>query len=337
MARTDRIYRIESLIRSRRHIGFKALLDELEVSPATLKRDLAYLRDRLCAPIEYDRELNAYRFGTAGPGPRYELPGLWFSEPELYSLLASHQLLDSLDGNGVLARHLKPLQDRIRQLLGADGQEADALLERVQIVNAARRPVPSRYFELLGDALLRRRRVRLRYLTRGRGVISSRQVSPQRLIHYRGTWYLDAWCHARQSLRRFSLDAIRDARVLDQPAREVPIADVEAAMDAGYGAYGGAATWHAALRFSPTSARWVAHEIWHPEQRGEFLSDGSYRLEIAYADPTELAMDVMRHGDQVAIVQDDGPLTAEVARRARAAWEALGRIQGSQPARRDAV
>ena len=81
----------------------------------------------------------------------------------------------------------------------------------------------------------------------------------------------------------------------------------------------------------------MAHEIWHPQQQGRFLADGSYRLEIAYADPTELAMDVMRHGDQVATVQDDGPLTEEVARRVRAAWENLGRRQDNQPLRDDAA
>ena len=49
---TARLYRIETLIRARGHVSFKTLLDELEVSPATLKRDLDYLRSRLGAPIE---------------------------------------------------------------------------------------------------------------------------------------------------------------------------------------------------------------------------------------------------------------------------------------------
>ena len=52
MTKTARVYRIEMLIRNRGHVSFKTLLDELEVSPATLKRDLDYLKDRLGAPIE---------------------------------------------------------------------------------------------------------------------------------------------------------------------------------------------------------------------------------------------------------------------------------------------
>ena len=60
--RTERFYRIELLIKSRGGVSFEALLEDLEVSPATLKRDLQYLRERMDAPIVYDRFENCYRF-----------------------------------------------------------------------------------------------------------------------------------------------------------------------------------------------------------------------------------------------------------------------------------
>lgn len=87
MDRTERFYRIELAIRGRNGVSFQDLLAELEVSPATLKRDLQYLRDRLSAPIVYDRDVNAYRFAddarpgaAAGEGRAHQLPGVWFSE-----------------------------------------------------------------------------------------------------------------------------------------------------------------------------------------------------------------------------------------------------------------
>ena len=58
MTKTARVYKIEMRIRNRGHVSFQSLLDELEVSPATLKRDLDYLKDQLGAPIVYDRLLN---------------------------------------------------------------------------------------------------------------------------------------------------------------------------------------------------------------------------------------------------------------------------------------
>ena len=128
MTKTARVYKIEMLIRNRGHVSFQNLLDELEVSPATLKRDLDYLKDQLGAPIKYDRFLNGYRFGEEYRGQKHELPGLWFSEPELYSLLMAHQLLSELDSEGVISRHLQPLLERIHQMLGTGESDDKALL-----------------------------------------------------------------------------------------------------------------------------------------------------------------------------------------------------------------
>lgn len=314
MSKTARVYKIELLIRNRGQLSFQALLDELEVSPATLKRDLEYLRDQLGAPIEYDRALNAYRFGADYRGQKHELPGLWFSERELYSLLMAYQLLNDLDADGVISRHLQPLLDRIHQMLGRGEADAKALLRRVRIIGAARRVVASDHFERVAEALLERRRLRMRYLTRGRRQTSEREVSPQRMVHYRNTWYLDAWCHARDRLLRFALDAIVEAQVLPAAAKEVPLTQVEAEMDGGYGIYAGPQRDWATLVFRADTAQWVSREEWHPDQQGEWLADGSYRLRLPFSDETELMMDVLRHGDAVEVV---APASLRTALRAR--------------------
>jgi predicted DNA-binding transcriptional regulator YafY len=304
---TARLYRIEALIRSRGHVSFKTLLDELEVSAATLKRDLEFLRSRMGAPIEYDREVNGYRFGAeSAAGGRQELPGLWFNESELYSLLTAQQLLAGLDSDGLLSRHMQPLLDRIHQMLGSGegGDSTEKLLKRIKVVTALRRPVPSRFFERVSAALLQRRRLHLRYLTRGRGEVSERDVSPQRLVHYRNTWYLDAWCHRADALRRFALDAMQVAEVLEQRARDLAMKRVELEMDAGYGIYAGGKRQWAVLVFNPQAAQWASREEWHSEQEGRWLEGGAYELRLPYVDSTELIMDVLRQGPEVCV---EGP------------------------------
>ncbi|MEO6033126.1 MAG: HTH domain-containing protein, partial [Burkholderiaceae bacterium] len=150
MNRTERFYKIELLLKGRGCVSFAALRAELEVSPATLKRDLQYLRDRLSAPIVYDASANGYRFAAALDGakaaPRRELPGLWFSENEIHALLTMHQLLAGLDDDGVLARHLQPLMERLQGMLGSDAAEARELMRRIKVIVTARRRVPSRHF-----------------------------------------------------------------------------------------------------------------------------------------------------------------------------------------------
>jgi predicted DNA-binding transcriptional regulator YafY len=316
---TARLCRIETLIRARGHVSFAMLLAELEVSPATLKRDLEFLRSRLGAPIEYDRDLNGYRFGAAHAGGRHELPGLWFDEAELYSLLTAQQLLSSLDSDGLLSRHLQPLLDRIHQLLGSgESAAAETLMQRVKIVTALRRPVPSQFFERVSAALMSRRRLHLRYLTRGRSEMGERDVSPQRLVHYRNTWYLDAWCHRVQALRRFALDAMEAASLLDEATLDIPLTEVQAKMDAGYGIYAGGRRRWAVLEFDARAALWASREEWHPEQKGRWLADGRYELRLPYVDGTELVMDILRQGEQVRVLAP-AALVAAVRQRLVAA------------------
>lgn len=305
MGNTERLYRIESLIKSRGHVTLEEMIETLEVSRATLKRDLAYLRDRMGAPIEYDRFLGGYTLkkdGQDGRGDRHELPGLWFNERELYALLTAHQLLSDIDSDGVLSRHLQPLLERIHTLLGTEGLSSADVLKRVKILSPAKRPVPIQWFERVSEALVNRRRLHMAYHTRSRGESGERTVSPQRLVHYRATWYLDAWCHKAQGLRRFALDAIEDARVSEEKAKDVSLKTVQAEMDAGYGIYAGAKPQWAVLLFEAQAAQWISREQWHPQQEGRWRDDGRFELRLPYVQEIEVVMDVLRHGAEVQVL-----------------------------------
>jgi predicted DNA-binding transcriptional regulator YafY len=326
MGNTDRLYRIESLIKQRGQVTLESLMAELEVSRATLKRDLAYLRDRMGAPIEYDRFLGGYTLrqeGQDGRGDKHELPGLWFSERELYALLTAHQLLSDIDTDGVLSRHLQPLLARIHTLLDTEGLQAADVIKRVKILTPAKRPVPSQWFERVTEALIKRKRLEMVYLTRSRGQSGQRVVSPQRLVHYRATWYLDAWCHQAQGLRRFALDAIEDARVSEEKAKDVSLKTVQLEMDAGYGIYAGAKPQWAVLAFEPQAAQWISREQWHPQQHGQWREDGRYELRLPYVQETEVVMDVLRHGAEVTVLSP--PALAKRVREALTAAAALYR------------
>ncbi|NIP90749.1 MAG: WYL domain-containing protein, partial [Gammaproteobacteria bacterium] len=117
--------------------------------------------------------------------------------------------------------------------------------------------------------------------------------------HYRDNWLLDAYCHLREGLRTFSVDRVRRAQELDEAACTIPDSELDEYFAASYGIFSGKATHTAVLRFSADRARWVADERWHPEQIGQFLTDGRYELRFPYRDDRELVMDILRHGAEV--------------------------------------
>jgi len=307
MDRTERFYKIDQLIHDRKLVSFAELLEALEISRATLKRDLEYMRNRLNAPIIWDRHAGTgggYRFDTphAEAGAQYELPGLWFNASEVHALLTMQHLLADLDPGGILTPHIQPLVARLNGLLGSADHTAEEIRRRVLIVGLGRRDLKLAHFEKVGAALLRRQRLAITYFARGSGETTEREVSPQRLVHYRGNWYLDAWCHLRSGIRNFALDSIRACNVVEKKAREVSRRSMDEVLGPGYGIFSGRRLQHAVLRFTAERARWVAQESWHPKQKGRFEADGSWLLEFPFSDHRELIMDILKFGADVEVL-----------------------------------
>lgn len=325
MSQTDRLFKLKAWLDSGRCLKRDVLLRELEVSPATLKRDIALLRDRLNAPIVWDKEAGGWRLDSsqALPGGRHELPGLWFSAEELYALLTVQHLLAQLDVGGILGPYIEPLKRRVEKILDR-GKPPGANLDRhIRILPLAARAVHLAHFRAVGSALLERKRIRVRYRHRERDETTERELSPQRLAHYRDNWYLHAWCHTREAMRTFSMDAITAVEPVAVPAIDLAPEKLDSVLGAGYGIFAGAEVQWATLRFSPQRSRWVAAELWHPEQRGRWDGSGRWVLEVPYADPRELTMDILRHVPDVEVI---GPpeLRKDVAEKLRQGLTRLG-------------
>ena len=322
MDRTERFYLIERLLRERKVVRRAEFLKELGVSLATFKRDLEYMRDRLHAPIAWSAQKQGYELvATEGTGPAFELPGLWFNESELHALMTMQQLLADVEP-GILGPQIEPLRTRLEALLNRGDAAAVELRRRVRVLRQAGRRLPRAVFEAVASGVLRRQRVRITYDARSTGERSERVVSPQRLVLYRDNWYLDAWCHMRDDLRTFAVDAIARATTLTDAAEEIDDETLDRRLGSGYGIFSGEDVQWAALRFTPGRARWVAHEQWHPLQRGTFERDGSYVLEVPFSDPRELMMDVLKYGADVRVDAPEALVKLhadEVARMARSA------------------
>jgi predicted DNA-binding transcriptional regulator YafY len=301
MDRTERFYKIDQLLESGTR-SFAELQKALSVSRATLKRDLEYMRSRFNAPIEYDRDTNGYRFGKPRSGPRYELPGLWFSAAELHALLTMQHLLENLQP-GLLTPHIKPLLSRLSAILGSGDHEQVEIARRVRVFHLAARELKHEHFATVAQAVLKRRRLRIKHYNRMEDRETEREISPQRLVHYRDNWYVDAYCHLREDLRSFSVDAMQQAELVDSRAKEIAQGELDGSLKSGYGIFSGRKVTWAKLKFSAMSARWVAKQMWHGKQRGAFQPDGSYLLELPYSDDRELLMDVLRHGEDVEVLE----------------------------------
>jgi predicted DNA-binding transcriptional regulator YafY len=314
MDQLERVRKIARLLERPQGASMSQLMEAVERSRATVNRDILYLRDRLNARIDWDRDLGVYRLlANDGVGPRFELPGLWVNEHELLALLTMQRMVAELQP-GLLGSRTAPLARRLDELLARSGHSTQEVVRRVRVLTMGARRADSEHFQTVSSGLLERRQLRIVYVARGTGERTERTVSPQRLVHYRDNWYLDAWCHLREGLRSFALDAMGAVHPTKARAKDVADPELDRVLGAGYGIFSGEATRTAKLRFSAQRARWVAQETWHPQQRGFREPDGRWVLELPYASDPELVMDILRYGPDVEVLEPP-ELREAVARR----------------------
>ncbi|MDD2463567.1 MAG: WYL domain-containing protein [Desulfobulbus sp.] len=300
MAQIDRIHELLSIFYARRYpIKFNDLLALVDYSEPTLKRYIRKLREH-GAPLRYDFPTQGYILDTSDDDA-FQLPGLWFNVSELHSLLTIHELIDQLDPD-LLKLELLPLRQRIEQRLSARGIKTGELSRRIQLVGVGIRLCCPLAFRTTATALIERKRLKLSYHSRSEDKISTRQVSPQRLLYYRGNWYLAAYCHTRRALRILALERMSEIVPQEGECLEIDEEQLRDFCTGSFGIFAGSPKQEAVLVFTKESARWVAEERWHPNQQNRWLADGTFELRLPYADQRELVMEILRYGPDVRVI-----------------------------------
>jgi predicted DNA-binding transcriptional regulator YafY len=308
MERYERALAVHRLLKAADSpVSIQLIMDELGCSRATAYRILGHLRDALGAPLDSGEGGHFYE---PAKGENFQLPAVWLSSDELHALLATRQILER-SGGVTLSGALAPLKYRIDGVLTEQAGAKRWPVERVRVIASGQRNMDQFTFRVVAGAVLERKQLEFDYRARSTDERSHRNVSPQRLTHYRDNWYLDAWDHERDALRTFSVDRISAAQLRDTAAIEVPDAVLDEHLSSGYGIFSGAPKAWATIVFSAKAARWVVDTHWHSKQEGRFLADGRYQLRLPYSSAKELLMDVLRYGA-------DAEITAPVSLRQQA-------------------
>ncbi len=300
MSDSARLYAYKALFEAKRLVTRADMMEVAEVSLATFKRDIAKLRDQMGMPILFDKDRGGYYLDRNNLAT--EMPGLWFNPEELVALLTIQRLIEQLEP-GLVGLKLRPLQKKLTDLLEAKGLGDAEIAKRVRMTFAGKRQLELKAFEQLALATISRKQVKVIHLSRERAERVERTISPQELVHYRDNWYIDAWCHLRNGIRSFGLDAIEEVKILDTPAHEVDTVELRRVTQGSYGIFAGQPTAWAVLRFTKHRAQWVESEQWHPQQMATREPDGSYLLKVPYSDDRELLGDILRFGSDVQVLE----------------------------------
>ncbi|MEX2659680.1 MAG: WYL domain-containing protein [Acidimicrobiales bacterium] len=206
---------------------------------------------------------------------------------------AALQAVPGADPAGPLARAL----DKVAAVLGIDASGA------LEVVLGT---VPEDVLAVLREGIAAARQVEIDYYAYGRDERTVRTVDPWDVFTAAGEWYLTAWCHRAGGQRRFRIDRIGAARIVDTTFETPDVLPPRAVFTAGPDDP------RVVLDLAPR-ARWVLEQ--YPVEQVEETPDGHCRVTLAVSEPAWLERLVLRLGPDVGVVHGPGDLAAGAARR----------------------
>ncbi|MFZ7127388.1 MAG: helix-turn-helix transcriptional regulator [Desulfobacterales bacterium] len=308
----ERIVWFHGQARDDRHPNAARVADHFEVSTKTAQRDIACLRDRFKAPLEYDASRRGYFYTD----DLYELPCLPASQQEVLCLLAARSLLDQSAG-GYISRELENLREKIFAGTHRLGFSPDQARQAFSAVWSGFSPAQEETFRRAAWAVLHHLLIRFDYRSPQTDALTHRTVEPHHLLHYNASWILIAWCRKQNGWRRFYLARMKEFSDLDQSFDPRPENDWRPLLQNAFGLFHGEKTTPVTMRFTPFRSRWIREQHWHPHQVLTELPDGGLELTLPAADFREIKMKILQFGADCEVVAPEAlrrEIQAEIAR-----------------------
>ena len=207
----ERILYIDNKIRNNRYPSRKEVAEYFEVSIKTVERDISYLRDRLMAPISYDRAKGGYYYYKEG----YFLPSIYMTESEALTLFISHHL-GCIWNDTPFSEAAKSAWEAFEGLLTRSSDiPIQSFSEFVHVINRSPK-ADSKIWTIALKSAAEQRKLFIEYSSPGYSKSVKRTIHPYRLIHHRDAWYILGFDEYRKDIRVFALFRIKNYKELQE-------------------------------------------------------------------------------------------------------------------------
>ncbi len=295
----ERMLRIHDELRRGALVNCTKLVKSLEVCRKTIVRDIAFMRDRLDLPIDYDAGIQAYRYTH----PVNSFPTVQVTEGELLALLVAQRALEQYRGTP-FHRQLEIAFDKLAGGLRdkISFTPADEL-RAVSFKNMGVAKADLTTFNALSGAVLRLNEVEFDYRKPGAPKAERRRVRPYHLAHRENLWYLVAYDLKRNKPLTFALPRITQVVVTKDHFEKPDDFSPETFFASALGVLGGDGDFLVVIRFTPEVADLVREREWHESQEKRELPDGGMELRLRLGALAEIERWVLGWGAGAEVVK----------------------------------
>lgn len=312
-----RMLRIHEELRRGALVNCTKLSALLEVCRKTIVRDLAFMRDQLDLPVEFDPRIQAYRYTH----PVNAFPTVQVTEGELLALLVAQRALEQYRGTPFhrqLEIAFEKLAGGLRDRISFSPADE---LRAVSFRNIGLGRTDLAVFNTLSAAVLKLQVVEFAYRKSGQSAAGRRRVRPYHLAHRENLWYLVALDEERGALRTFALPRIAEVRATKDTFARPADFSPEKFFASALGVLGGEGDYRVVIRFAPAVADRVREREWHESQEMHDLPGGGLELRLRLGALAEVGRWVLGWGETAEVLAPP-----ELRARLRASAEALARL-----------
>jgi predicted DNA-binding transcriptional regulator YafY len=295
----ERMLRIHQAVQAGRYPNATTLAAEIEVVTKTIHRDVAFMRERMNLPIEFDAQRNGYHY-TAEVS---SFPSLQLTEGELFALCVAEKALEQYRGTSfekpllsALRKMEQSLPDTISINLGELGKAISFRTRAEPILNLE-------IFDALAQATAQHEQIELDYRKAGSAAPEKRRVDPYHLANINGEWFLFAFDHLRKDIRTFVPARIKSVRQTGQTFERPQGFSLEKRLRDSFGVHSGEGRYQVVLRFAPQVADYIREKRWHDSQELRELKNGGVELRLKLSSLPEIQRWILGWGGHVRVVQ----------------------------------
>ncbi len=300
-SRISRVMQILTTLQAGKSYAVRDLSKMFGTSRRTIFRDLKELQ-AIGVPFHYDAKTSGYTIE-----PEFFLPPVDLSLQEaLGLLLLAHKTRDQIQTpfkNSVLWAALKienNLPAKIRQY-------CNTALQNISTRPCAQAPVThsaglDKTFAQLQQAIVKKRKVNIRYHSLFEGTIIDVELSPYHLLYNKRAWYVLGRSSLHKSVRTFKLNRIRELTTTQRCFVDGEKFDVYDYLGRAWSMIPEGRIYNIKLLFLPKVANNVAEVQWHSTQKVVRNSDGSATVEFRVDGLGEITWWILGYGDQVQVL-----------------------------------
>ena len=285
----ERMLKIHNLIKSGSHPNATLLARELEVTTKTIYRDIAFMRDRMDLPVEFETAYNGYHYlEEVG-----QFPTVNITEGELFAMLVAEKAMQQYRGTNFEKPLLSAFRKVTEGLTDTISFNLDDFDSSISFRTSAEPVLNLDVIDALVKAAANNRQLRFYYRKPGASEAEPRVVDPYHLANINGEWFRFAHCHLRDDIRTFTPARIKKMVETGLSFEHPKKFSLEQRLRGSFAIVTGDEDQEIKIRFNELVADYIREKKWHPTQEQRDLDDGGVELTMRLNSLSEVQRWVM--------------------------------------------